>query len=73
MVGARQTSLDDVDADVVEAGVELLLQELGRDLVDGVDALGVLGRQGGRGCHGIAAVGGDDLLVRLETPVYEGI
>lgn len=35
--------------------------------MDVVDALGVLGRQGGGGCHGVAAMGGDDFLVRLET------
>lgn len=40
--------------------------------MDVVDALGVLGRQGGRGRHGVAAVGGDDFLVRLETTFLGG-
>lgn len=61
------TSLDDLHADVVEAGVDLLPQERGRHRVDVVDALGVLGRQRRRGRHGVAAVGRDDLLVCLEA------
>lgn len=61
------TSLDDVDPDVVEAGVDLLPQERRRHRVDVIDALGVLGRQRRRRRHGVAPVGGDDLLVRLEA------
>lgn len=64
----ERTSLDDIDTNVVEASINLPLQELWRHLVDGVDALGVLSGQGSRGRHGIAAVGGDDLLVCLEPP-----
>lgn len=61
------TGLDDVYPDVVEAGVDLLPQERRRHRVDVVDAQGVLGRQRRRGRHGVAPVGGDDLLVRLEA------
>lgn len=61
------TGLDDVYPDVVEAGVDLLPQERGRHRVDVIDAQGVLGRQRRRGRHGVAPMGGDDLLVRLEA------
>lgn len=62
------TGLDDVYPNVVEAGVDLLPQERRRHRVDVVDAQGVLGRQRRGGRHGVAPVGGDDLLVRLEAP-----
>jgi hypothetical protein len=37
-----------------------------------IDARGILGRQRRRGRHGVAAMGGDDLLVRFEAPVNIG-
>lgn len=61
------TGLDDVNSDVVEAGVYLLRQKRRRHRVDVVDAQGVLCRQRRRRRHGIAAMGGDDLLVCLEA------
>lgn len=67
MVLVSHTGLDDVYPDVVEAGVDLLPQERRRHRVDVVDAQGVLGRQRRRRRHGVAPVGGDDLLVRLEA------
>lgn len=70
---APHTGLDDVHPDVVETGVDLLPQEHGRHRVDVVDAQGVLGRQRRRGRHGVAAVGGDDLLVRLEAAAQVAI
>lgn len=67
-VWSQHTGLDDVYPDVVEAGVDLLPQERRRHRVDVVDAQGVLGRQRRGGRHGVAPMGGDDLLVRLEAP-----
>lgn len=40
--------------------------------MDGVDALGVLGRQRRGGGHGIAAVGRDDFLVGFKATVFGG-
>lgn len=65
--GKLFTGLDDVDAHILETGLDLLLDKVGRDGVDVLDAEGVLGRQGRGGRHGVAAMSGEDLLVRLES------
>lgn len=57
------TDLNDVDADIIETGVDLLGDECGRDVVDIGHALGVLRGQCRCRGHGVALMCGDDLLV----------
>jgi len=68
---ARLTCLDYINADVIEARINLLAQELRRDLVDAEHARGVLRRQRRRCRHGVAAMGGDDLLIGLKPTVQK--
>jgi hypothetical protein len=63
----RLTGLDNINTNILNAGFNLLSHKLGGNDVDGLDALGVLRREGRGGRHGVAAMGGDDLLVRLES------
>jgi hypothetical protein len=63
-----RTSLDDIDPDIPEAGIDLLAHKRRRDGVHAVDAQRVLCRQRRRRRHGEAAMCRDDLLVRLEAP-----
>lgn len=62
---AQLASLDDVDADVVYAGINLLDQEVLRHMMNVVHSRGVLRSESGRGRHGIAPMSRDDLLVCL--------
>ncbi len=64
-----ETCLDYVHADILNDGVDLLSQKLGRYEVDAIDSLGVLRREGCRCRHGIAAMRGNDLLVSFEAAV----
>ena len=66
--GWKLTYFDHIRPDVFEARINLLAQERRRDLMNVVDAAGVLGRESRSGCHGIAPMSGDDFLVGLETP-----
>lgn len=61
------TRLDHVHTNILDDSINLLLQKLGRHVVNIVHGLRVLRREGCRGSHGVAAVGGDDLLVCLEA------
>jgi hypothetical protein len=61
------TGLDNIGFYVPEHGVNLLPHKLGRHMVDAIYARGVLRRQGRGGRHGIAAMGRDDLLIRLQA------
>ncbi len=63
------TCLHNIYADILNDGVDLLSQKLGRYELDAVDPLCVLRREGRRGCHGIAAMRGNDLLVGFEAAV----
>jgi hypothetical protein len=63
------TRLDNIYADILNDGVDLLPEKRGRHVVDVIDALCVLRREGRCGRHGVAAMDGNDLLVRLEAPV----
>lgn len=67
----RFTSLDNINTNILNTGLNLLSHKLGGNDVDGLDALGVLRREGRGGRHGVAAMGGDDLLVRLESAESE--
>lgn len=61
------TRLQHISTNVVQAGLDLLLHEVGGDDMYILDALGVLRRQGRGRRHGIAAMSGDDLLVGFEA------
>jgi len=61
------TGLDNVHADIFNDRVDLFPQKLRRHEMDVVDPFGVLRRQGRRGRHGVAAMGGDHLLIRFEA------
>lgn len=63
----QPTSLDHIHANVSHTSIYLLLHKLRRNLVNVLYSLSVLGRQGCRCGHGIAAMSCDDLLVGLET------
>ena len=65
----KDTDLNDINADVVDTSIDLFHDEFGRGVVDGSDAKGVLGRQGCCGCHRIALVNGNDLLVGFESTI----
>lgn len=67
----RLTRLDNINTNILNTGFNLLSHKLGRNDVDGLDALGILRREGRGGRHGVAAMGGDDLLVRLESTENE--
>ncbi len=62
-LGPGPTDLDDVDADVIETGVNLLGDEGGGHIVDVGYAQGILSGQGRRGCHGIALMCSEHFLV----------
>lgn len=64
---ADHTCFDDINADVLNAGVNLLADKRGRRVVDVIDALCVLRRQCRRRRHGIAAVCRNHFLVGLEA------
>ena len=66
--GWELTYFDHICPDIFEARIDLLAQERRRDLMDVVDAAGVLGCESRCGRHGIAAMSSDDFLVGLETP-----
>ncbi len=63
----RLTRLDNINPDILNDGVNLLSEKLGRHEVNVVDPLCVLRRESRRGRHGIAAVGGNHLLVCFEA------
>lgn len=65
----KLTSLDHIDAHVLNTRLNLLLDKPGRHHVDGPHALRVLRRQRCRGRHGVAAMGGHDFLVCFEAAV----
>lgn len=57
------TSLHDIDANVIDACIDLLLHEFRWYVVDVKDFLSVLSSQCCRSGHSIAAMGGDHLLI----------
>lgn len=63
----RFTSLDNINTNILNTGLNLLSNKLGRNDVDGLDALSVLRREGRGGRHGVAAMSGDDFLICLES------
>lgn len=66
----RYTSLDHIDTNVIYARINLLLDKIGRRLMNVIYSLGILGSQSRSGCHGIAAMSGNDLLVSLKAAIY---
>jgi hypothetical protein len=66
---ATPTCLDNVDANVLYASINLLLHKRSGYDVDVLDAQRVLRRQRRRGRHRVTAVGRHDFLVCLETAV----
>lgn len=70
-VAARRTCLDYIDADILNAGLDLLFHKSGRDSVYSFDTGGILCGQSSRSRHGIAAMGGKDFLVGLQASVAE--
>lgn len=65
------TGFDNINADILNARVNLLADEGRRRQVDVVDTLRVLCRESGRRSHGIAAVGSDYFLVGLEATTQQ--
>jgi hypothetical protein len=64
----NQTCLYNVDSNVVNACINLLLQERWRDFKDILHTQCILSRQSSRSGHCIASVSSYDLLVSLEAP-----
>lgn len=64
---SKHTSLHDVHRDILHDSLDLALHEPRRHDMHTLDARRVLLRQGRRGRHGVAPMGGNDLLVRLEA------
>lgn len=62
------TYLDNINTNVLNAGIYLFHNECRRHMMDVGHAQRVLGSQGGRGCHCIAAMGSYHLLVGFQTP-----
>ena len=69
-LGNAPTSLDDINADVIETGIDLLFDESRRRVVYFVYPLSILGGQGCGSRHSIAFMHGNDPLIGFETPVY---
>ena len=69
----QHPDFDGVDGDVLAEGFQLGGQEGRRRDVDGADAAGVLGGQGGDGRHAVAAVCGDALEVGLDPRAAGGV
>jgi len=61
------TNFDDIAADVFETGFNLLCHECRRSDMDSLDTKGILGRQGSRRGHCVAAMGGQNLLICLQA------
>lgn len=61
----RLTCFDDIHADILNAGFNLLPHKLGRDIVYSLDACCVLHRQRRRRRHGVASMSRQDFLVSL--------
>lgn len=62
-----RTNLDDVHANVIDTGVDLFGNKCRGNIVDVEYALGVLGSQRRRRCHGVALMDGNDSLVGFEA------
>lgn len=69
----RLTRLDNINTNILNAGLNLLSNKVGRNDVDSLDALGVLRSEGRGGRHGVAAMSGDDLLVSFKSATSEKV
>ena len=67
------TCLDYVYADILHTSIDLLLDEVGRGLMDSIDSLSVLCSQRRCGGHGIAAMYGDHFLVGFKPTVISAL
>ena len=61
LIGYYVTRFDDIYPDIFNASIDLLSDKVGRNFVNGVDALCILCSQRGLRSHGIAAMSCDDL------------
>lgn len=61
------TDLDDVNANVTDAGVDLFGNEGGWDVMNFIHGLGALGRQCRRRCHCVALMHSDNSLVGFKA------
>lgn len=61
------TRFDNIDANVLNAGINLLAEECGWRVMYIVDPKCILSCQSGGGCHCIASMSGYDFLVRFES------
>jgi hypothetical protein len=61
------TSLDNIHSNILNASLNLLLDKRGRDDMDVLDTQCILCRQGCRGRHGVASMGGKGLLIRFQA------
>lgn len=62
-----RTNLDNVNANVIDTGVDLFGNECRGNIMDIEYALGILGSQRRRRCHGVALMDGNDSLVGFEA------
>jgi hypothetical protein len=67
IVRLRSTSLDNINSDIINTGIDLLPQERGRCMMYVEHFLGALRCECGCGSHCIAAMCCYDFLVCLET------
>lgn len=68
-VGDMGTCLDDIDANVLSASIDLLPYKFRRRLVYSSHTCRVLGRQSSRGSHSITAMSGGDFLVGFQPSI----
>lgn len=70
---ADLTSFDDIRLNVFEDGINLLPHKLGGHMMDISHTRSVLSRQRRRSSHRIAAMSGNDFLVRLQAPEHGSV
>jgi hypothetical protein len=67
----KGTCLDHIHSNILNTSFNLLAHEVRRRFMYPKDALCILRRQGCRGGHGIASMGGDHLLIGFEATACE--
>lgn len=61
------TSLDNIDTDIFNTGIDLLRDKIGGNDMNALDALSVLRSQRCSGCHSVAAMSSNDFLIRFKS------
>lgn len=67
--GSKHANFDDIDADIIDAGVYLSDYKVRGYMMNARNALSTLSSQSGGCSHGIAPVGSNHFLVSFQTAV----